>query len=170
MVGNFFQMILWNTLRSMGFRVNWLVEKPRNKMGWLSASCSSYISLLVLAACEESSKRVMDIDFSNSLSCCKWLPPWQETESSPFELIYHRKPNVSYFRNFGLFVMFMYWNIIELNFTQRTRNEFLLAMIHIERRLLYLVMWCLMKFHVTKTMQMVAKVQLLLHAFVMILH
>ena len=79
----------------------------------------------------------------------------------------------------GLFVMFMYWNIIELNLTQRPRNAFLLAMILIERvggvwiwkqrRLLYLVMWCLMKFQVTKTMQMAAKVQLLLHSFVMIL-
>ena len=29
------------------------------------------------------------------------LPPWPGTESSPFELIYHRKPNVSYFRIFG---------------------------------------------------------------------
>lgn len=29
------------------------------------------------------------------------LPPWPGKESSPFELLYHRKPNVSYFRIFG---------------------------------------------------------------------
>jgi len=28
------------------------------------------------------------------------LPPWPGTESSPFEALYHRKPNVSYFRVF----------------------------------------------------------------------
>ena len=29
------------------------------------------------------------------------LPPWPGTESSPFEALYHRKPNVSYFQIFG---------------------------------------------------------------------
>ena len=40
---------------------------------------------------------------------------------------------MSYFLFLGLFVMFRYRNLINLNLTQRPKNAFLLAMILIER-------------------------------------
>ena len=51
-------------------------------------------------------------------------PPWSGTKLSPFELFIIVNPMWVIFIFLGLFVMFMYWSIIELNLTQRPRNAF----------------------------------------------
>ena len=130
---NFFQMILWNTLRSMGFNVNWLVQKLCNKVGGWAQVSSSYIVCLSWLHARSLPRELWASDFQTACHVVNQLPPWLGTESSPYELIYHRKPNVSYFLFLGLFVMFRYRNLINLNLTQRPKNAFLLAMILIER-------------------------------------
>lgn len=98
------------------------------------------------------------------------LPPWPRKASSPFEVLYHRKPNVSYFLFFG---SVCYVNVSKNNQTKldpRASVVFLLVMIltgkdgdvwiHKQRRLRFLVMWCLMNCHLGKL-----KARLILNLF-----
>lgn len=59
------------------------------------------------------------------------LPSWPGKERSPFEILYHEKPNVNHFRYLVQLVMFIFQKLTEPNLIQKQKSASLLAMIHI---------------------------------------
>ena len=67
----------------------------KRKLAHLTSVCLSWLHVRSLP------RELWASAFQIACHVVNRLPPWPGTESSPFELIYHRKPNVSYFRIFG---------------------------------------------------------------------
>ena len=95
MEGNFFQIILWDSA-STGLSSNpatkWMAKR---KLAHLTSVCLSWLHARSLP------RELWESTFQTACHVVNRLPPWPWTKSSPFELIYHRKPNVSYFCIFG---------------------------------------------------------------------